>query len=105
MVVLMWRATFDGVSKRVWAISSRIVLSRSWPMPVKIGTGDWHRSLARSMSLSHARSVTGPPPLIMTRASNGLCLWAVRAWRTAAWIEDEVSTPVSVRPNHPWRAC
>ena len=29
MVVLMWRATLEGVSKRVWAISSRIVLSRS----------------------------------------------------------------------------
>jgi hypothetical protein len=29
MVELMWRATFDGVSKRTWAISSRMVLSRS----------------------------------------------------------------------------
>ena len=29
MLVLMCRATLDGVSKRVWAISSRIVLSRS----------------------------------------------------------------------------
>jgi hypothetical protein len=48
------------------------------------------------MSFNHARSVTEPPPLITTRASNGLCLWAVRAWRMAVWIEDDVSTPWKV---------
>ena len=43
MVAEMCRATFDGVSKLRWAISSRIVPSRSWPIPVKTGRGELQR--------------------------------------------------------------
>ena len=71
IVVVMCRATLDGVSNRRWAISSRIVPSRSWPMPVKTGTVHRQTSRASSRSLSQARSVTEPPPRMTTRASNG----------------------------------
>ena len=52
--------------------------------------------MARSRSLSQARSVTEPPPRMTTRASKGFCRWAARASWMAVRIEDGASTPWKV---------